>query len=86
MFTVLKNYTKLQLSEQFFFVEFKRFVSYKHMGCSLPLLYKTIGKVLDEAAEKFGDKTALVSMHQNQRLSFNEVKEKVSFEFFSYLL
>jgi len=41
-----------------------------------PLVEKTIGQALEEAAEIHGDRTALVSRHQNIRWSYGELNAK----------
>lgn len=43
-----------------------------------PLLYQTIGDALSQAAELFGEQDAVVFLHQNWRLSFKELLEKVN--------
>ena len=45
---------------------------------SVPLLEKTIGAALDEAAERYRDRTALVVRHQGIRWSFEELNEQVN--------
>lgn len=42
---------------------------------SEPLLYKTVGAVLEEAAERWGDREALVVGHQNIRWSYRQLDE-----------
>ena len=42
---------------------------------SEPLLYKTVGAVLEEAAERWGDREALVVPHQNIRWSYRQLDE-----------
>lgn len=56
-----------------------RFLSYKYIGSETPLIYKTIGLLIDESAEKFEDGIAYAQ--QNQKITFRELKEKVSFDF-----
>lgn len=55
-------------------------LSYYNCLASQPLIYKTVGDLLENAAEQYGDRTALVAVHQNQRISFAEAKEKVSWK------
>ena len=43
-----------------------KLISYKHIGGNTPLIYKTVGDVLDKTAEKYGDRTAIVSCYQNK--------------------
>ncbi|RXG60845.1 hypothetical protein Avbf_06008 [Armadillidium vulgare] len=51
--------------------------SYAMGPSDVPLLGLTIGKVLDQAAESFGDTEAIVSAHQRIRRTFSEVKEEI---------
>lgn len=53
-------------------------VSYLHCPGTEPLLFKTVANLADEAAEKYGDRPALIANYQNQRISFGEAKEKVN--------
>src|SRR5262245_10214353 len=41
-----------------------------------PLLYKTVGQVLDEAAAKYGDRDALIVRDQKVRLTYRELSEQ----------
>lgn len=41
-----------------------------------PLVYRNIGQQLALAVDKFGDREALVSCHEDVRLTFAEVKER----------
>ena len=41
-----------------------------------PLLFQTVGQVLDSAAERYGDKEAIVCCHQNIRYSYEELNSK----------
>jgi len=52
-------------------------LSYDHGVSDIPLLGKTIGAVFDEAAERYADKTAIISVHQDIRWTYREYKEKV---------
>ena len=38
-----------------------------------PLLYKTVGALLEEAAQRWGDREALVVRHQNIRWTWREL-------------
>jgi hypothetical protein len=49
-----------------------------HKPGTEPLSPETIGQIVDKAAQKWGDRDALVSVHQGHRLSFRKVKEEVS--------
>ncbi len=52
-------------------------LSYDHGVSDIPLLGKTIGAVFDEAAERYADKIALISRHQDIRWTYREYKEKI---------
>lgn len=52
-------------------------MSYNHMVAPYKLSTKTIGEIVDEAADKYGDKEALVFFSDNIRMSFRQFKEKV---------
>lgn len=54
-------------------------MSYNHMVAPYKLLSKTIGETVDEAAEKYGDKESLVFSNDNIRMTFVQLKEKVSY-------
>lgn len=59
--------------------------SYWYEKSSEPLKTLTIGQLLDEAACRYGDKEALISCHQNQRLSFRQIQSQAT-EFAAGLL
>jgi fatty-acyl-CoA synthase len=42
---------------------------------SVPLLYKTVGTVLEDAAERWGNRPALIVRHQNIRWTYRELNE-----------
>jgi fatty-acyl-CoA synthase len=42
-----------------------------------PLLFKTIGQAIEEAAQSWGDREALVVLHQDIRWTYNELLKKV---------
>ena len=44
-------------------------------GPEEPLWEKTIGQVLDQTVERWGDCLALVSRHQSKRYSWRELRE-----------
>lgn len=44
---------------------------------------KTIAEIVDEAADKYGDKEALVFFSDNIRMTFIQFKEKVRHQFYS---
>ena len=41
-----------------------------------PLQYKTIGQILQQSADKYSDREALVSCHEKSRHTFAEALEK----------
>lgn len=49
--------------------------SYVHCPGVTPLSALTIGKLLDKTAREHGDRSAIVSVHQDIRKSWNEFKE-----------
>ncbi|XP_017303526.1 acyl-CoA synthetase family member 2, mitochondrial-like, partial [Diaphorina citri] len=52
--------------------------SYWNEKSTEPLKTVTIGQLLDDAALQYGDKEALVSCHQNQRLSFKQIQAQAN--------
>jgi fatty-acyl-CoA synthase len=42
---------------------------------SVPLLYKTVGQTLEDAARRWGDRPALIVRHQNVRWTYRELNE-----------
>ena len=52
--------------------------SFVHGVSDTPLIYKTIGKLLDEAAVSYAGKQAIVVRHQGVRLSYSELNERVN--------
>ncbi|XP_076250870.1 medium-chain acyl-CoA ligase ACSF2, mitochondrial-like isoform X2 [Rhynchophorus ferrugineus] len=48
-------------------------LSYIHNPGTEPLKYKTVGSLLQETANKFSDRLAIIAREQNQKLSFREV-------------
>ena len=52
--------------------------SYVNGVSDKPLIFKTIGKLLGEAAENYGDKQAIVVRHQGVRLSYAELNDLVN--------
>jgi len=54
-------------------------LSYVSGTSSQPLLYKTIGGALDEAAKNYATHNALVSVHQNIRLTYEELNRRVTY-------
>ena len=51
--------------------------SYAHGAGALPLLGETIGENLDRTIERFGDREALVSVHQGVRFTYGELGQTV---------
>lgn len=51
-------------------------LSYYHKVGSLPLLYRTIGQQLTLTAEKYPNRNAVVSCHENQALTYPELLYK----------
>lgn len=54
--------------------------SYVSTPSSEPLLGLSIGQVVDRAERRFGDREAVVSVHQAVRRTFSQVKEEVMAE------
>jgi fatty-acyl-CoA synthase len=52
--------------------------SYVHGVSHNPLIFKTIGNLLDEAASNYAGKQAIVVRHQGVRLSYSELNELVN--------
>ncbi|XP_063918057.1 medium-chain acyl-CoA ligase ACSF2, mitochondrial-like [Zophobas morio] len=50
--------------------------SYLHKIGEQPLKYITIGQLLQDTADKFGERKAVISVHQNKFLTFSELLEK----------
>ena len=51
--------------------------SYMHQLSSIPLSGKTIGQILDDSAETFPDRVAVIHHTDKRRLTFAEFKEQV---------
>lgn len=51
--------------------------SYYHNFGTEPLVYRTLGQNFDLAAEKYGDREAIVSCQDQKRYTFTEMQEKV---------
>lgn len=47
-------------------------LSYVHHPVDEPFRYLTIGKLLEQAAQKYGDRPAIISKSQNETLTFQE--------------
>jgi hypothetical protein len=55
--------------------------SYWHSPGTEPLSPLTLGQLLDVAARRWGDREAVVSVFQNHRVTFKQVRDKVNFYF-----
>jgi len=53
-------------------------LSFVHGASDSPLLYQTIGAALDDAAMRWGEREALVSVHQGVRLTYAELNERAN--------
>ncbi len=51
--------------------------SYVHGASSTPLIGKTLGAFFEEAAERWGERDALISRHQNIRWTYRELRQQV---------
>jgi fatty-acyl-CoA synthase len=51
-------------------------LSFEHGASDQPLRYQTIGDALQYAAAQWGELEALVSRHQQVRLSYQELNDK----------
>jgi len=52
-------------------------LSYDFCPSDIPLVGKTIGNIFDEIAERYADRPAVISCHENIRWDYKELKEKV---------
>ncbi len=52
-------------------------LSYVHGASEVPLIGQTIGAYFDQAAERYGERLALVVRHQQIRWSWRELKQRV---------
>jgi hypothetical protein len=53
--------------------------SYIHCPGTEPLLALTLGQLAQKAAETWGEREALVSVYEEQRYSFREILDKVTY-------
>ena len=53
-------------------------LSYAYGTSEQPLLGMTIGDKFDQACQQYADRDAVVSMHQNVRLTYQQLQEKVN--------
>ena len=51
--------------------------SYSSGEKSKPLIEKTVGDIFDETAARYPDNVALVSRHEDLRLTYSELKKKI---------
>ena len=52
-------------------------LSYAYGAGGEPLLGMTIGEKFDQACEQYAQQDAVISVHQNVRLTYKELQEKV---------
>ena len=52
--------------------------SYAHGASATPLIGQTIGTLLEEIATEFGDHEAVVSVFENRRLTYHDLREEVN--------
>ena len=52
-------------------------LSYASGTSSQPLLGMTIGEKFDQACQQYADQEAIVSSHQNRRLTYRELQQEV---------
>jgi fatty-acyl-CoA synthase len=53
-------------------------LSYAYGASATPLIGRTIGSLLEDAASEFGANEALVSVFENRRLTYDELREEVN--------
>lgn len=53
-------------------------LSYAYGTSNQPLLGMTIGEKFDQACQQYAEQDALVSVHQNVRLSYKELQQQVN--------
>lgn len=53
-------------------------LSYAYGTSSQPLLGTTIGEKFDQACAQYAEQDAVVSLHQNVRLSYRQLQEQVN--------
>jgi fatty-acyl-CoA synthase len=51
--------------------------SYMHYPGTEPLFALTLGQLVEQAAEKWGEREAVVSLYENMRYTFRQAQEKV---------
>ena len=52
-------------------------LAYVHGPSTVPLIGETIGAVLNDMAERYGDRLALISCHQDLRYTYAELRAEV---------
>lgn len=58
--------------------------SYHFVLGDVPLISTTVGRLVDEAADKSGDAISFVSAHQGIAKNYTEFRQEVMFEIFFY--
>ena len=53
-------------------------ISYASGTSDKPLLGSTIGNIFDKISNQYSDREAIVSVHQDIRLTYKELSEKVN--------
>ncbi len=53
-------------------------LSYAYGTSNQPLLGMTIGEKFDQACQQYADQDALVSVHQNVRLTYKQLQQQVN--------
>lgn len=53
-------------------------LSYASGPSSQPLIGMTIGEKFDQACQQYAEREAIVSSHQNRRLSYKELQDEVN--------
>jgi hypothetical protein len=56
--------------------------SYIHCPGAEPLFALTLGQLVQKAAEQWGEREALISLYEEQRYTFREILEKVTYFIF----
>ncbi|WP_288365256.1 AMP-binding protein [uncultured Acinetobacter sp.] len=56
----------------------QQWLSYASRPSAQPLLGMTIGEKFDQACQQYADQEAIVSAHQNRRLSYKELQDEVN--------
>ncbi|KAL1491110.1 hypothetical protein ABEB36_011754 [Hypothenemus hampei] len=67
---------KIRKTQPFFARNFGNDLSYFHHTCNEPLRALTMGQLLEKTTNKYPDRPALISRHQKQVLTFQQVLEQ----------